>query len=157
MLMEDDSQGDLDHEAAATLEEDEGSSNTGYGSVVMLHVRRGCGDVISKWLLCCWRMVAEGSESRGNSDSGGRRRQQQRRLRLQLDFVAAGGDGSCLQAVVVEVVAARVRLRLRQREEGQWSAQFAEEGSSGVERETTASNLCSERSLLAMNKEDGSE
>ncbi|RWW37610.1 hypothetical protein BHE74_00057256, partial [Ensete ventricosum] len=33
----------------------------------------------------------------------------------------------------------------------------AEEGSSGVERETAAGNSCSEGSLLAVNKEDGNE
>ncbi|RRT82912.1 hypothetical protein B296_00006565 [Ensete ventricosum] len=120
MLMEDGSQGDLDHEAAATVEEEESSSNAGRGSTVMLQVHRGCDGVISKWLLCCWRMATEGSGSRCSGDGGGRRGQQQHRLRLRCNFVAAGGDGSCLQAAVVEVVAARVRLR--QREEGQRSA-----------------------------------
>ncbi|RZS05161.1 hypothetical protein BHM03_00035623 [Ensete ventricosum] len=106
MLMEDGSQGDPDHEAAATVEEEEGSSNTNCGPMVMLQVRRGYGSVISKWLLCYRRMVVEGSESRGSSDGGERRGQQQRRLWLRCDFVATSGDGSYLQAVVVEVVAA---------------------------------------------------
>ncbi|RWW84611.1 hypothetical protein BHE74_00006774 [Ensete ventricosum] len=34
---------------------------------------------------------------------------------------------------------------------------IAEEGSSGVERETAAGNICNEGSLLVVNKEDGSE
>ncbi|RRT64673.1 hypothetical protein B296_00021313 [Ensete ventricosum] len=34
---------------------------------------------------------------------------------------------------------------------------IAEEGSSGVERETATGNLCNEGSLLVVNKEDGSE
>ncbi|RRT46526.1 hypothetical protein B296_00041183 [Ensete ventricosum] len=37
------------------------------------------------------------------------------------------------------------------------STVVVEEGSSGVERETIVGNLCSEESLLAMNKEDGRE
>ncbi|RRT85940.1 hypothetical protein B296_00006416 [Ensete ventricosum] len=149
MLMEDDSQRDLDHEAVAIVEEEEGSSNVGCGSMVMLQVHRGCGGVISKWLLCCWRMATEGSKSRGNSDGGGRRGQQQRRLRLRCDFVATGGDGSCLQAAMVEVVVAMVRLQ--QREEGQQSAHLLLRRVATVERSLSIA-LCSERSLLVMIK-----
>ncbi|RRT66735.1 hypothetical protein B296_00007099 [Ensete ventricosum] len=65
MLMEDDSQGDLDHEATAMVEVEEGSSNARCKYMVILQVRRGYVSVISKWLLCCWRMAAERSESRG--------------------------------------------------------------------------------------------
>ncbi|RWW57622.1 hypothetical protein BHE74_00035572 [Ensete ventricosum] len=36
MLIKDGNQGDLDHEAAATVEEEDGSSNVGYGSVEMV-------------------------------------------------------------------------------------------------------------------------
>ncbi|RWW66986.1 hypothetical protein BHE74_00025612 [Ensete ventricosum] len=118
MLMEDGSQGDLDHEAAATVEEEESSSNAGRASTVMLQVRRGCDGVISKWLLCCWRMATEGSGSRGS--------------------------GGCSKGAAAT--------------EGRRAAEcLTEEGSSDVERETAAGNLRNEGSLLAVNKEDGSE
>ncbi|RWW29114.1 hypothetical protein BHE74_00004181 [Ensete ventricosum] len=60
--------------------------------------------------------------------------------------MAVGGDGSCLQATMVEVVASSVRLR--QREEGQRSAQLLPR---------RVATVWSERPLLVICAVDGSE
>ncbi|RWW04946.1 hypothetical protein GW17_00031806 [Ensete ventricosum] len=77
--------------------------------MLMLQCRRGC----DFWLIY-WKMAVKRSESEGSSDDGGRRGQQQRRLWLLCNFVAAGGVGCSKGAAI------------------------AEEGSSGMERETAA-------------------
>ncbi|RWW01323.1 hypothetical protein GW17_00035654 [Ensete ventricosum] len=67
-------------------------------------------------------MVANRSESEGNSDGGGRRGHQRRRLRLRCDFVAASGIDSSKGATAIG---------------GRWAAvctAVVEEGNSGMEQ-----------------------
>ncbi|RZR75367.1 hypothetical protein BHM03_00055708 [Ensete ventricosum] len=66
--------------------------------------------------------------SGSSSDGGGRRGQQQCRLRF--NCMAAGGGEGCLQAAVVEVVAAKVRLQQRE-EEAEEGTVVTKEGNSG--------------------------
>ncbi|RRT84343.1 hypothetical protein B296_00003612 [Ensete ventricosum] len=52
MLIEDDSQGDLDREATTMVEEEDGSDNVGCGSTVILQGHRRCGGGASRDR--CW-------------------------------------------------------------------------------------------------------
>ncbi|RWW63715.1 hypothetical protein BHE74_00029084 [Ensete ventricosum] len=122
-------------------------------------------------------MVANRSESEGNSNGGGRRGQQRRRLRLRCDFVAASGVSSNKGATAIG---------------GRWAAMcmtVAEERNNGMEqkivvvmfnlllaaiknwqrtivvgcdvnrlqRKITAGSILRQGSLLAAIKEDGSK
>ncbi|RZS22829.1 hypothetical protein BHM03_00055674 [Ensete ventricosum] len=64
---------------AATVAEKDSNNNVCCDSAVMLQGRRGCDFQVAD---IYWKMVAEGSESRGSSDGGGRSRQQQCWLQL---------------------------------------------------------------------------
>ncbi|RWW58164.1 hypothetical protein BHE74_00034997 [Ensete ventricosum] len=64
----------------------------------MLQCHRGYNFLIAD---ICQKMAAKRSKLEGNSDGGGRRGKQQRWLRLQCDFVAAGGVGCSKGAAAI--------------------------------------------------------
>ncbi|RRT31854.1 hypothetical protein B296_00050164 [Ensete ventricosum] len=120
--------------------------NGGYDDAVKLSRLRWCRFQVAAMLL-------EGGR-RGNLDHEATMTVEEEKgsnnVGLGCDAIvwATSGDGGCLQAAMVEVGAAKVRLR--QRKEGATECMvIVEEGSYGVGRETAASNLHYEGSLLA--------
>ncbi|RZS08348.1 hypothetical protein BHM03_00039303 [Ensete ventricosum] len=119
------------------------------------HLGSACLHVVvrRRWLpyVCtavadiCRKMAAKRSESKGSSDSGGRKGQQRSQLRLQCDFVAADGVGCSKGAAVIGG------------RRGSDVHGCCGGGQQRLQRKIVAGSFLPQGLLLAVIKEDGSE
>ncbi|RRT32892.1 hypothetical protein B296_00055945, partial [Ensete ventricosum] len=93
----------------------------------------------------CRKMAAKRSESKGSSDSGGRKGQQRSQLRLRCDFVAADGVGCSKGAAVIGG------------RRGSDVHGCCGGGQQRLQRKIVAGSFLPQGLLLAVIKEDGSE
>ncbi|RRT35815.1 hypothetical protein B296_00050458 [Ensete ventricosum] len=110
MLIEDGSEGDLDCEATAMVEEEDGSGNVGCGSMVILQGRRGCSAKV--WLrqrdegaVECTVIAEEGSDDMERETTVG-----------HVQFVTSHNQGSWQRKIATgSICAVRDRCWLRSR------------------------------------------